>query len=503
MKIRMATMMTALTLFSGAAAEWGEGTFAVWPLKTGVPAQTSVVSWSDWLVFFDATFGKPGVRYVLNEMAASGIRTVWWRTFGGGHALYSSQVPGVTTGNYAGQGADYSQFDSLAEAVDFGHKLGLRVYAWYTPLEEAHGWVDNVRSRYADKHPEQWDQMPKGAIFRTPSFYFPAYREYKYQLGREMLDHGVDGMVIDFERRGAPGRSNNTGYIPEAVAEFNARFNRTGTPSPNDQEWIRFRAGWIGEFVERLRRDAAARDNHPELALMYLNNRTFDVNNDIPTLVKNNAADWYAIAVHGRNGSWGHVIEDPAAVRDANRKIVDKPVQVILYALMDPPATLAAAAERAVAGNCDIVWFETTYLTNDNRYSVPRRIAAADRAVILSPELDFTGGGEIQLVAAGKWTMRCNGAVIASGVADRAYNFPVPPQAAAGKLEISCELAADSPKAGVAVQGVAVDAAGRKLPFASDNTWSSDQGAVTTLALAGVPPFLAPLDKAIKPGEEK
>ena len=102
------------------ASEWREDCYLIWPEKADAPQQAAAVSWSDWLVFFDAYSGVPGVRCILNEMAASGIREVWWRTFGGGHALYPSKVPGVTRGNYSGQGADFSEFDSLKEAVSYG-----------------------------------------------------------------------------------------------------------------------------------------------------------------------------------------------------------------------------------------------------------------------------------------------------------------------------------------------------------------------------------------------
>ena len=487
---------------AASAAEWGSSTFAVWPLKGGVPSQTAVVSWSDWLVFFNAIAGKPGVRYVLNEMAASGIRKVWWRTFGGGHALYSSQVPGVTRGNYAGQGADYGKFDSLAEAVEYGHKLGLKVYAWYTPLEESHHWYDNVRSRYTDNHPEMWDILYGGVQRQIPSFYYPAYRDYKFALGREMLDHGIDGLVIDFERRGAPGRGATTGYLPKAVAEFNAKFKRTGTPKPDDPEWTRFRAAWVLDLLSRLSADAKSRKNAPEFAVMYRDEATLDVNLDLEAVVAENLIDWCAVSGHGESG-WGSVAADPGRIAARHRKLTGKPVQVILYSLNSKVPELLAVAEKAAAEKIgDIVWFETTYLNGSNKYSVPRRLAAAEHAVIVSPELDCTRGGTIQLVAAGRWTLRFAGKAIASGAADKAYDFALPESAyGRGKLEIACDLAAASPRAGVAVQGVAVGADGKKVPFASDGSWSSDQGKVVTLALAGVPPFLAPLDRAEKPEE--
>jgi hypothetical protein len=90
-------MVTAALGFAG--QNWSEDTYVIWPLKSDAPKQASVVSFSDWLVFGDATFGKPGVRFIINKMAASGIRKIWWRTFGGGHAQYTSKVPDVTMAN--------------------------------------------------------------------------------------------------------------------------------------------------------------------------------------------------------------------------------------------------------------------------------------------------------------------------------------------------------------------------------------------------------------------
>ena len=69
--------MLSVLYCGGEETQWRRDAFAIWPLKTDFPLQTSVVSWSDWLVFMNAHSREPGVRAIINEMTGSGIRQLW------------------------------------------------------------------------------------------------------------------------------------------------------------------------------------------------------------------------------------------------------------------------------------------------------------------------------------------------------------------------------------------------------------------------------------------
>lgn len=478
--------MLALALLAGVlgAEEWRSETFAVWPLRPESRIQSSVISFSDWLVFGDANYGEPGIRAIVNQMAASGIRNVWFRLFGGGHAQYPTRVPEATVANYAGQGGDFSQFDGLAATEKFARKLGLGFCVWFTPLEEAHGWPDNVRSRYVDFHPELGDRLASGLAAGAPSLSFEAYRTYKCAFVEEVFSrYRPDALVIDLERGGAPRRSNQWGYLPDEVAKFNGEFKHSGNPAPDDPDWLKFRARHTTELIEAMRLIVKKHNPQAKLIVMYPGDRPLTAHWDIADIAKRKLADELVLAEHG--ATWGSPV--PAA-QSAWRKTADEtklPVRPIIYTLSNGRAAGAEAVKLLRDGVPGIVWFETTYLNFHSLYDLPLAINAPMAARIESPVYDFSGGGEVTVLGAGDWTLAAAGKTLGEGKAFAVRNVAVPADFK-GKLELDVKLPARSQYCGIALQGFAIDAAGRRQPIQSDGSWPG----VTTVAQPGIPPFL-------------
>ncbi len=492
---RLSAALFCLFLTGAYGAHWNKDTYVIWSLKKQAPHQAAVVSWSDWLVFGNAVSGKPGVRFILNTMAASGIREVWWRTFGGGNTLYSSKVPEVTNGNYAGQGADYGKYDSLADAVEYAHKLGIKISAWYTPLEEAHGWPDNVRSRYVDLHKDLWDRNVAGLPAEAPSFYYQQYRDYKLALAKEMLcNYDIDGMVIDFERAGSPGRNDLWGYLPPMIKDFNRKYNRSGRPASDDPVWQAYRAENLGKFMRGVKKLAKSRKRPAELTAIFKAGQDLSAHCDIAGWNREKMLDRIGIIKHGKG--WGAPAANLASLQNQYRKKYQLPTSMIFYSLTGPKAEIQTCLDKAVTGRVkNIIWFETTYLYFKDLYALPTAAACPEKLTLKSPVYDLTKGGKIYVIAAGSWTLKIAGETIASGKADVPAMVKVPALATGNSLEFTCSLPKDSTKAGIAVQGRIGGTA-----IQTDATWKSSQGEVVTLAQPGVPPFLAPLDEAVTGG---
>ncbi len=476
----------ALALLAGTlwAEEWRSDTFAVWPLRPESAKSSSVISFSDWLVFGNAHYGEPGIRAIVNQMAASGIRNVWFRLFGGGHAQYPTRVPEATVANYAGQGGDFSQFDGLAATENFARKLGLGFCVWFTPLEEAHAWPDNVRSRYVDIHPELGDRLANGLAAGAPSLAFEAYRRYKCAFVEEVFSrYHPDALVIDLERCGAPVRNNQWGYLPDEVAKFNLEFKRTGNPAPDDPDWLRFRARHTTELVEAMRKIVKAHNPRAELIVMYPANRPLTAHWDIAEIAKRKLADGLVLAEHG--SGWGSPVPADKSVWRKTATETGLPVRPILYTLSNGRAAGVEAAALLRDGAPGIVWFETTYLNFNSLYDLPLAVNAPMAARIESPVYDFSGGGEVMVLGAGDWTLAAAGKTLGEGNAFAVRQVPIP-AGFKGKLELEVKLPARSQSCGIALQGYAVDAAGRRQPIRSDGAWPG----VATVAQPGIPPFL-------------
>ncbi|MCF6177478.1 MAG: family 10 glycosylhydrolase [Victivallaceae bacterium] len=498
-KNRMFKLIMLVMILGGTvkatAANWHSDTYVIWAQKKDAPHQATVVSWSDWLVFGNAVSGKPGVRFLINTLGAAGIREVWWRTFGGGNTLYSSKVPDVTNGNYAGQGADYGKYDSLKDAVEYAHKLGIKISAWYTPLEEAHGWADNVRSRYTDLHKDMWDRNIAGMPTGAPSMYYKKYRDYKLALAKEMLYcYNIDGIVIDFERLGGPVRSDLWGYLPPMVNGFNKHYKRSGKPATNDPEWQAYRAEYVGKFMRGVKKLAEERKRPAEMTVIFPAGKDLTAHWDIARWHKEKIIDRLGLIKHG--SKWAAPAPNLAEVEKQYQKSYKLPISVILYSLQGSNQEVKYCLDRAIAGGVkNIIWFETTYLYFKHRYALPTAAACPERIKLSSPEYDFSTGGKLELVAAGDWKISVAEKVIAEGKANQPYHIKVPRIASRNRLQIECTLSGNTPKAGIAIQGLI-----GTTQVHSNAQWISSQGQVITLAQPGIPPFLAPLDTAIAGG---
>src|SRR3954447_3458634 len=129
---------------------------------------------SDWMLKPSMKWGPEGVRHMLDACKACGWSRIHWRALDGGRATYPSKVvrpshkvdpessiwnPKTDAekalynkffGNVSEerrkqilddqQRYDYGSYDTFAEAVRYGHEIGLKIDAWVSINEDDHGW---------------------------------------------------------------------------------------------------------------------------------------------------------------------------------------------------------------------------------------------------------------------------------------------------------------------------------------------------------------------------
>jgi hypothetical protein len=260
---------------------------------------------SDWMLRTEVSFDAAGIHYLLDQCKASGWTRVYWRAFDGGRALYASahadpmgkwdvdsywdpQDPADhkhaywTTQPREERDAvveglaklDYAGFDTLAEAVAYGHSIGIEVHAWVTLNEDDHGWGLTSRFTRANPH-SRWRKRDGTYYHSQQSFAFPAVQEYKLAVLRELLEnYEIDGLFLDWMRTGDT-RDNpqsdadgvaDFGYEIPLVESFKEEYGIDPHDIPNgDERWVAWRAKPITEFMRRAR--ALSRELKPELPL--------------------------------------------------------------------------------------------------------------------------------------------------------------------------------------------------------------------------------------------
>ena len=257
------------------------------------------VTHSDWMLRDGTAWGPEGVRHMLDTCKAAGWTRVYWRALDGGRSLYRSALMDpqgkwdtdnfwnplapedteLASGYWGGMSPEaraallgklerfnYADFDSLAEAVRYGHEIGLEIHAWLSINEDDHAW--GLMSRFSREHPEaRWCKRDGSKYHSQLSFAFPEVMEYKLAIVREILtNYAVDGLLLDWIRTGdvrdnpqtdADGVANH-GYEEPLIQGFKTRYGIDPRELPNnDERWVRFRAEPHSEFMRGVRRLSA------------------------------------------------------------------------------------------------------------------------------------------------------------------------------------------------------------------------------------------------------
>ena len=231
------------------------------------------------------TWGEGGVAVMTARLMDAGIQKALWRTGPAGLAYYPSRVrdlqpqPLELYEQYPSfsslldpararrqetmrQLFDYRSFDLIEAALRQGEHFGVRVSLWSEITSEAHG--SYPYSRFVRNHPEFLSVNREGRRFETHlSWACPEVRSYKLAVVRELLDYGIEELVLDFWKGSCDLRDRRLddegywygGYEEVCVAAFRATTGRDPLAIPNsDPEWVRFRADYVSEFLREVRK---------------------------------------------------------------------------------------------------------------------------------------------------------------------------------------------------------------------------------------------------------
>jgi hypothetical protein len=262
----------------------------------------------DWMLHPGSEWGPAGVHHMLDACKACGWSRVHWRTLDGGRALYASKLvrpefkmEGGSIWNpqtdaekalykrFFGsvseerrveiltkqQRYDYATFDTLAEAVKYGHSIGLQIHAWMSINEDDHGW--GLQSEFSKRHPQfRWVRRDGKPYISQMSFAYPEVRDYKLGIVDELLKYDIDGLFVDWIRTGDI-RDNpqtdekgvaNSGYEQPLVEQFKADHGVHPREVANDDpRWVKLRAEPQTIFMRDLHQRAAAK-NKPVAVLV-------------------------------------------------------------------------------------------------------------------------------------------------------------------------------------------------------------------------------------------
>ncbi len=168
--------------------------------------------------------------------------------------------------------AEAGEVDVLAEYVERGHASGLQVFAYInTHLVTDGSDFADAEAHVVNVHPQwrTWAYNGGDPIVQTTAedseglWLEPALPEVRSYLadiaGDVARNYEIDGIMLDrirYPQTSFTRTNADFGYHPEAIAAFNAEYDKVGTPDPYDPDWIEFRqlaiTATVGEIYDRL-----------------------------------------------------------------------------------------------------------------------------------------------------------------------------------------------------------------------------------------------------------
>ncbi|OAB57300.1 hypothetical protein AY600_17835 [Phormidium willei BDU 130791] len=207
-----------------------------------------------WLTNVDSEvlFSSQNLREGFERLHRLNFNTVYPVVWNWGYTLYPSEVAEPVIGRAVDPEPGLQGRDMLAEAVEYGQELGLRVIPWFE-----FGFQTPSYSELARRNPEWLTQRADGTqtimegeherVWLNP--FRPEVQEFILDLVLEVVEnYDVDGIQFD-DHLGLPVEFGYDAYTVELY-----RREHDGNDPPedfNDPDWVRWRADKITEFVGR------------------------------------------------------------------------------------------------------------------------------------------------------------------------------------------------------------------------------------------------------------
>lgn len=474
---------------------WPADCYGIWARKAGIVEHHANVTETDWVRGAYGHWGRPGVRHIVNTAAAAGLKALWWRANAGGAMMYPTNVHLASTENNPYRGYSYDKYDSFEEAVSYAHELGMKVHAWFCPFEESHSYFDGHRSRFADNHPELTSVGPEGQTLQVPDYYYEEYKLYKLSLIEEMARKWpIDGLVLDFERRGAPWRSPKYGYIDPIVKAFKAKTGRDPFKiDKNDPEWKKFRSQYFTDFIEMVKDSIARLDRKFDLILYSTDTSTSLSDVQMHDIVDDRVA-FMAIMQRGASWSWaGDPVDAMKRVKDINAKKM-----FVMYCYNDKVPAMIEKATKAQQNDIHLCYFETTPLYRRDRYPAVATMAMAN-SLTLEKSFELPSHPEKAIVRAiglCNWKLSLNDKNLLEGKYGQTVNstFNADNFSLNNTIKIEADRIDGKPAAGFALNLKIVLKNGKTVTINTGKGWQVEKknGESAQLLLAGkagAPPF--------------
>ena len=226
-----------------------------------------VIAYNDGISFFSGQRyeSKEDVQAVVEPYRHSDVESVFWgltgdvTTFATPHGRMAGEgmdaAPARGTRQLVAnlRGLDAKGINPLVTAMEYAHELGLQFHAYQRMGAGTHHLPNDVTwtGPFYAAHPEWRCVDRNGLAIPRLSYAYSGVRRHWLDLLVEVAGFGVDGINLCF-MRGPPF----VAYEPPLIDGFQKQFGKDPRQLDEwDEQWLRYRAWPMTEFVRELRRE--------------------------------------------------------------------------------------------------------------------------------------------------------------------------------------------------------------------------------------------------------
>jgi len=201
----------------------------------------------------EAMLNEKNVKEAVLNCKRNGLTDIFVVVWNNGLTTYPSKV----VEKYIGikQDPRYKKFDPIASFVKEGHKLGLKVHAWFE-FGFSYAYKDSSQNNWLLKYPHWVGRDPKQNLLKKNGFFWwngmnPEVQDFMQKLILEVVqNYKVDGVQGDDRLPAMPSEGGYDSYTTKLYAD-----EHKGVSPPIDiknSAWIVWRANKLNEFAKKI-----------------------------------------------------------------------------------------------------------------------------------------------------------------------------------------------------------------------------------------------------------
>lgn len=220
------------------------------------------------ITVFDDVNDTTSIQNQVNEIAGLRYNAIAVHARYRGDATYVPNKTNSAFPNNEPRAGAAGSMDVLQEFTTRGHAAGLKVFAYVNAYLVTDGTNTDARPNHIINTNPSWVTYAYNGgspVVQTTTHNgegkwldpaIPAAQDRVASIcGDIMMNYDCDGIVLDrirYPQATIPRSSRDFGYHPTAIANFRAQYGGSGTPNPDDANWIAFRQAQIGATVEKV-----------------------------------------------------------------------------------------------------------------------------------------------------------------------------------------------------------------------------------------------------------